>query len=662
MLTGMTIKLSILKKLTIILISCVLSFFIIDFASRDLNGDFRNQLNAQFKESMEISFDYRTKNDYRKHILESYAKKYHFSYYCLEYRLENESNLYSVYDPSNRITLKKYDSGAYFNKHYIHDVRAMTDKQYYLTNYFILFDSDRSVIEEAFSNTKEVRIIEASIQQNHHVEGSYTFVFLLQTALPYVIILLILYLMIELAIYEKQRKEYALKKIHGMSVFSILRKTYFFDYFSVTILYWLTNLIFVYGLGYNGNDNSYILKMSAMIYVLLLVPFILIDVLESIGVHFLRIKNALKNKVSAIAYDAVSIAFKFITVFFLTFQLVSLISQSYDLYMQTRELEKIAQKTKTMMRTYGMDVRFDLSNDETVRIIKRFDQLVQDNGGIYIDASNYYSTRGRSPYGPLSYFKEAVIINENVVSFFHIKDTKGKEIILKKDKQRYLHPIILVPENLINDSKIKAFTKGSDPKYEIITIQSNQKIYSFRPELATKNDGWIINPIMIIDGSSLNDALIPIKDKDIEKGFKELLNKYDIDDKLFLKMRPSEYFDDHMKWLKEDAVRYLVISIFSLLLVAIVIYQSIVIYFKRNMKRILILKVNGNSFVERYDIYFITDLSLFLIMGIISVFLGKPLNVVALFVIYLLNIIFLTSTLRHVESSKIITYLKGSDS
>ena len=127
-------------------------------------------------------------------------------------------------------------------------------------------------------------------------------------------------------------------------------------------------------------------------------------------------------------------------------------------------------------------------------------------------------------------------------------------------------------------------------------------------------------------------------------------------------MRPSEYFDDHMKWLKEDAVSYLVISIFSLLLVAIVIYQSIVIYFKRNMKRILILKVNGNSFVERYDICFITDLSLFLIMGIISVFLGKPLNVVALFVIYLLNIIFLTSTLRHVESSKIITYLKGSDS
>ncbi|WP_173553011.1 DUF1430 domain-containing protein [Sharpea azabuensis] len=117
-----------------------------------------------------------------------------------------------------------------------------------------------------------------------------------------------------------------------------------------------------------------------------------------------------------------------------------------------------------------------------------------------------------------------------------------------------------------------------------------------------------------------------------------------------------------MKWLKEDAVRYLVISIFSLLLVAIVIYQSIVIYFKRNMKRILILKVNGNFFVERYDIYFITDLSLFLIMGIISVFLGRPLNVVALFVIYLLNIIFLTSTLRHVESSKIITYLKGSDS
>lgn len=311
--TGMTIKLSIIKKLTIILISCVLSFFIIDFASRDLNGDFRNQLNAQFKESMEISFDYRTKNDYRKHILESYAKKYHFSYYCLEYRWGNESNLYSVYDPSNRITLKKYDIGAYFNKHYIHDVRAMTDKQYFLTNYFILFDSDRSVIEEAFSNTKEVRIIEASIQQNHHVEGSSRFVFLLQTALPYVIILLILYLMIELAIYEKQRKEYALKKIHGMSVFSILRKTYFFDYFSVTILYWLTNLIFVYGLGYNGNDNSYILKMSAMIYVLLLVPFILIDVLESIGVHFLRIKNALKNKVSAIAYDAVSIAFKFIS-------------------------------------------------------------------------------------------------------------------------------------------------------------------------------------------------------------------------------------------------------------------------------------------------------------------------------------------------------------
>ena len=166
---------------------------------------------------------------------------------------------------------------------------------------------------------------------------------------------------------------------------------------------------------------------------------------------------------------------------------------------------------------------------------------------------------------------------------------------------------------------------------------------------------------MIIDGSSLNDALIPIKDKDIEMGFKNLLNAYDIDDKLLLKMRPADYFKEHMKWLKEEAMRYLVISIFSLLLAAIVIYQSIVIYFKRNMKRILILKVNGNSFVERYDMYFITDLSLYMIMGILSVILGRPHNVLALFVIYLLNIIFLTATLRHVESSKIIAFLKGDD-
>ena len=657
----MITKLTTIKTTTIILMACVLSFFIIDFAARDMNGDFRDRLDSHFKDSLEISFDYRTKNDERKAILEYYAKKYHFSFYCYEYHSENDSNFYFIYDPSNRITLKKYDIGGYFNRHYIHDVKAINENQYYLTNYNILFDGDKSAIEDAFSNMKDIRIKEEYNQHNHHVKGNSTFIFLLQTVSTYITILLIVYLIVELAIYEKQCKEYALKKMRGISVLTILKKTYINDFLAVSLLYWLTNLIFVFGLGYKGNDYSYILKMSAKIYGLLLIPFILIDVLESVGVRFLSIKDALKNRVNVVVYDAVSIAFKFVTVFFLTFQLVSLTSHAYDLYTQTRELNKIAQKTKYMMRIYGMDVRYDLSNDETVKVMNKFDQLVQDNGGIYIDASNYYTKDGGNPYGPLSYFKKAIIVNENAVSFFHIKDVKGKDIIIDKVKQRYLHPILLVPEDLKDDPKVQSYIKDSDLKYEVITIQSNQKIYSFRPELANRNDGWIINSIMIIDGSSLNDALIPIKDKDIEMGFKNLLNAYDIDDKLLLKMRPADYFKEHMKWLKEEAMRYLVISIFSLLLAAIVIYQSIVIYFKRNMKRILILKVNGNSFVERYDMYFITDLSLYMIMGILSVILGRPHNVLALFVIYLLNIIFLTATLRHVESSKIIAFLKGDD-
>ena len=32
-----------------------------------------------------------------------------FNSYCYEYHSENDSNFYFIYDPSNRITLKKYD-------------------------------------------------------------------------------------------------------------------------------------------------------------------------------------------------------------------------------------------------------------------------------------------------------------------------------------------------------------------------------------------------------------------------------------------------------------------------------------------------------------------------------------------------------------------------
>ena len=197
---------------------------------------------------------------------------------------------------------------------------------------------------------KDIRIKEEYNQHNHHVKGNSTFIFLLQTVSTYITILLIVYLIVELAIYEKQCKEYALKKMHGISVLTILKKTYINDFLAVSLLYWLTNLIFVFGLGYKGNDYSYILKMSAKIYGLLLIPFILIDVLDSVGVRFLSIKDALKNRVNVVVYDAVSIAFKFVTVFFLTFQLVSLTSHAYDLYTQTRELNKIAQKTQYMMR------------------------------------------------------------------------------------------------------------------------------------------------------------------------------------------------------------------------------------------------------------------------------------------------------------------------
>lgn len=666
-LIGMIVKLKRAKKITFILFACVLSFFIMDNIVINRSSGFSSQLNSLFKYQTSIHFDRHTSQNDRVKYLKDLALQYPLCFNCIDIENDGQEYHYYVGDSIGKIQFKTHKLGSFIHNQYSYYVDSIEQNKTSISDFIILAADNMEAIKNTLRTNPTIIIDEHSSVKHPTKNIKEQYYFLFEKILPYFIILLTIYIMIEYGLFHKTKKVYAIEKIHGLAPFAILQKKCLSDILSFSFIYWIVSLAFIYGLGFQDNPKTALLSMSAVVYSLMIVVFLLIDLLEVYCIKILNIKNTLKNKINTKLYSIVSILFKVVSIFFIVIQLGNLVDQSYTLYTQLREIKVIQEKTQMMVKIEGTNPLNSLSNEQVVKEMEKLERLAGDQKAIFLDASSYYlKQEHKSTYDPLTYLKRAIILDENTVEFFKIKDENGHLLKITKTKtkqERYDHPILLVPTNKKNNPELISFLSSTGSHYKVIYIMPHQRIYSYRPELGKIDHGWVTDAYLLVDGNvDLNQALIPVHNKDVKEGFKSLLKRYGIEDETFVYIRPYQAFNNQIQLLKLKMRQTFIRTLFSLFLVILVLYQSIVTYYKSHMNRILILKVHGHSFIETYDFYFLMDLCIYVCLAILLAILAQPVGVGVLIVVYIMNLLIALMMIHRIEKTKIISYLKGEDS
>lgn len=653
----MITKLNKLKLITLFLLTCAISFFIVEFSISKMNLDFQNELDSYFQEKITIHFDYNTETKYKEDLLKKLCNQYDSMLYCIDYN-SNDYSTYYIYTKSDHLQYKQYEIGSFFNGKNTYDIKKMSEKNFDMSNFIFLTNGDIDEIKNKLISYDYVNVY--AEKGEHNVEQDSILNTILQKGSSYFLIIFILYIMIEVVFFEKKQKEYAIKRIHGVSVFDILKNKYLKDIYMLSLVYWIISLGYIFILGYNANDHLLLIAIAGIVYVFLIGIYFLISIVQYFCVSVLKIKNVLSHKINIMIYEMISLLFKFISIFFLTIQLTQFISQTYQYYIQNKGINEIASITENMVKIESFDANYNIENEQWEKILSDLHDLANSQNSLYVDAHNYINYDNNDMYNPLSYLKNAIRLNESTVSAFQIRDIHNNLVIFNKEN-RQENPILLVPIDLKDSNNLHVLLEKDISDYEIQYIQSDQKIYSFRPELSQYDNGWIENAIIVVDGNEdLYEYMIPIQGENLSKGFNDLLVQYDIDPVINI-IQPYESFNQQMNTLQNDVVKMLFLSLFSLLLVYVILYQSILIYFKRDIKRTVVLKVFGKDFLERYNTYFELDICIYLIIGICFTLFGKTSHVFTLLSIYFINFIILFLIIRNIENKKILSYLKGDD-
>lgn len=653
---GMTTKLFRLKNLIFIVLSCAISFCIIEYSRASMSIKTERSIDSYYQNHLQISFDYQSDAKERKKILLELAERYNLSFYSIEYNADHYKTYYFY---NSLIPLKTYQIGSLFNGKNVYDVKEWTDDSFTFGNYTLLSNEDLLKVRTELQNYQQIYIYD-ELGEEHYIEETPLIQDIIIYGLPYYFILFILYVMIQIALFEKKKKEYAIRKIHGFHVLQIYQLELLHNIFVFSLLYWLTSFVWMMMIGYSDNDHLLLFKLSGVMYGFCLLLGIAVDIVYCISIDLLNIKNTIMNKINVVAHQSISMIFKFMTLLFLSFQLTQFIGQTYSYMIQSQEIQKIKELTKNMVIADSFQGDYNISNEKWTKVIDNLTQLVDKEKGIYIDAHNYVDYQQEYGYDPLGYIEKSVRLNENAVALFHIQDRDGNPIVFDlKDRQQ--NPILLVPENKQDDLGLKKLLHSKVNNYQVLIIKSNQKIYAFKPELANQMNGWIEDAIIVIDGNiDLHRCMIPVEGNDLEASFYDLLIQYHLDPTINI-IQPYETFNQQMMSLYNNICQSLFLSLFIIMLTCLVLYQSIMLYFKDQMKRILILKVHGKSFIERYDYYFMIDICLYLLIGTIMAITGNILNVIVVLLIYFINFIILSTYIRYIENKKILAYLKGDD-
>ncbi|MFT4402276.1 bacteriocin-associated integral membrane family protein [Bacillus sp. SW14] len=324
--------------------------------------------------------------------------------------------------------------------------------------------------------------------------------------------------------------------------------------------------------------------------------------------------------------------------------------------------------------------------------------ILNKMGALLIDTREYEEEfiRLNSRYKGI----RSIIVNDNYLKQFPVYNSEKQPISINEREKRL---ILLVPEKYKQQrEKIIKFFKEDrkesavaydeeflgryvpkylkEPKIHIIWTASDQKIFSFNPEVFKAEDNLIIDPIIqvvtennslvgdrntILGNGSRDPLKIKLNDRDSKKTMNILepyLKKYHLDDNLKYLVSLNQYALNEIKELHSEISSLLALAAVLAVALVLLIVQNSVIYFNKKQQKFVVYRLFGIGFFRTYKDYMTLFFILWLIQFIscIVVKRGITLNLL-ICIVFLLILELVTSiiALIIIERRNKIKVMKG---
>ena len=470
-------------------------------------------------------------------------------------------------------------------------------------------------------------------------------------------------------------KEFAIKKMLGHSDSKIIFKDLFKEILLMhcETLVLSTLIVGVYLYYYNSlNYVSNYLENLTIILIMFSVVLIFIEMVVSLNIDNIKIKNMLNNKKPIVLIQSLNYISKVAFSIVLVAIIINLLSNYNNLISQNKNLDKwkstneyvyvnITDKyrdTEQLIWNYNQGLR-----------CKEFFKYYNNKGGILICPSDYIlynrfyekeRLESRKEYDPID--GNAIEINAEYLRQNPIYDVNGKEISIEDEYGDYL--IILVPEKYkeINDELLELYketyqfrrfidediysdhmniekTEHPEIKVEIIYTKNGQESFLYNPSLEIENQNAIIDAIHIVinsenvggdsylsfisggsffakvdgrvEGDPYSKIANDIKILNMEKDISSANTLY------------SEV-DSYIYKLQNEINEYVISMIIVLILEILLTVYMIINYIQRNKYINAIKKINGYSYIRRHNKFILLIIGTWVAILIGGYILGLP--------------------------------------
>lgn len=192
---------------------------------------------------------------------------------------------------------------------------------------------------------------------------------------------------------------------------------------------------------------------------------------------------------------------------------------------------------------------------------------------------------------------------------------------------------------------------------EVDYIPNHQKIYSFNTDVNVKEDGWIEDPIMVIDSrEDFNYYMVPITPY---KSVQEVCSHYGIGNVINYE-QPASKMKQYVIQTKTLLIKTIAYCLLYLVLAFFTLYELVYVYFINHALEIVLKTIHGQKTLKMYTAYYTQLIGFFIIVMILLRFVLHN-NMAIMTTILLLIMSALLSMLMQnkIVSSHLVETLKG---
>lgn len=298
-------------------------------------------------------------------------------------------------------------------------------------------------------------------------------------------------------------------------------------------------------------------------------------------------------------------------------------------------------------------------------ILADFDDFVEDN---YKENMEHFDH--------LEYRAAQAVVNPNYLQQFHICDAYGHTIAVSEDAE---HMMALVPMKYKADEAalVADYRQRLAEDIEIIWIADGQKAFSFRIDINPANGNCVEEPVLLVVTLGNTDRAHwyytedyvgePLKVKALsdrvnakEEILKTYYQYYDSENCRLVLANVYGNVAADIARMKTAAYGTAGMTAAFAMLLAVLIGQSLYLYFEECRQKIAVMRLMGVNFWGRYSGLLGNILASWVVIGLLSVLFQRGAAVMTVSLGGLaLELVGLTALIRHNEMKRVVSILKN---